>query len=59
MKVQYMDKKYRSYKLNVIETKMKITKQPEDKHSFTLIRFLLGLDRSIVCSINCEGKEHN
>ena len=53
------DKKCRLGKLNTIETKMKIIKQPKDRESFTLIRFSLDLSRSIVCSINCEGKVHN
>lgn len=57
--VDMSDKKYRSCKLKTIKTKMKIIKQPEDRESFTLIRFSLDLSRSIVCSINCEGKEHN
>lgn len=47
------------YVNNTIETKMKIIKQPKDRESFTLIRFSLDLSRSIVCSINCEGKVHN
>lgn len=53
------DKKHRSCKTNTTETRMKIIKQPEDREPFTLIRFSLDLCRSIVCSINCEGKERN
>ena len=53
------DKTYTSCKLNTVKEKMKIIKQLEDKESFTLIWISLDLGRSIACSINCEGKEHN
>ena len=44
---------------NTTETKPKIIKQPEDKESSALIWFSLDLGRSVVYSINSEGKEHN
>jgi len=53
------DNKNRSYRLSTIETKLQITTQPEDRESFTLIRFSLALHSSIVYLINCEEKEHN
>lgn len=42
---------------NTTETKTKIIKKPEDKESSTLIWFSLDLSRSIVYSINWEGKD--
>ena len=44
---------------NTTETKPKIIKQLEDKESSTLIWFSMDLGRSVVYSINSEGKEHN
>lgn len=55
----YEDNKNRSHRLNTRETKLQITRQNEDRESFTLIRFSLALHSSIVYSINCEEKEHN
>lgn len=41
-------KKDRPHTLNAIENMMRLTKQPEDKQSFTLIRFLLDLGQLCV-----------